>query len=83
MWLTQKDIELFHLRLLRLHVRDLKSFVDRTFNERSFEEAAVAQVIVVIARHHDRKAIALQITPQQLRTLFGYICRISVVSQLT
>lgn len=81
-----KNRELFHLRLLLLHVRGAKGFVEvRTYNNiiyDTFVEAAQARGIA--SNDNEWRETLLEATetqsPKQLRDLFGYICGINVPS---
>jgi hypothetical protein len=81
---SPEDIELFHLRLILLHVCGPKSFEDvRTYNGityTSFVEACHARGI---ASHDNGRRECLNETkelhsPKQMQNLLGYICTLNV-----
>jgi len=81
---SSKDVELFHLRLLLLHVKGPKSFADvRTYNGivySTFVEACYARGIATNDnewRDCLNEAKVLE-TPKQMRQLFGFICALNV-----
>lgn len=79
-----KNVELFHLRLLLLHVRGAKCFEDmRTYNGviyNTFVEAAHARGIA--SNDNEWRETLLEAcqnqTPYALRQLFGIICALNV-----
>jgi len=84
---SPKNVELFHLRLLLLHVKGAQSFQDvRTFGGNVYEtyrEAAIARGIAEssqLSRDTLQEAV-LHATPNETRNLFGWLLGINVPTE--